>query len=73
MVSHKKIRASKAQKSLMPLAFSQWHLNRQAVMELLPGFEPGTSSLPTAAELFFVPAWRILEPQGIEMSGILLF
>ena len=45
--SNEKFRLQKVWKRLMPLGFSQWHLNRLHDMELLGRFELPTSSLPT--------------------------
>ena len=43
-------------------------------LELLPGFEPGTSSLPTEPGLFFLTlACCFLKPQGIETTGFFHF
>ena len=43
-------------------------------VELLPGFEPGTSSLPKIAYLTFLKlACRFLKPHGIETTGFFHF
>ena len=65
--SHSKRRGEKAKN---PVLIE----NTRFFMELLPGFEPGTSSLPIEPSLIFlVFACCILMPQSIDIAGFFFF